>query len=77
MGPRSIGLPAHWDPSATVIGMAGAVSALTLWGWCLRNSWRRRRRWSCSGIRLIGALANSAPALAASATRSASRGRTP
>ena len=38
-----IGLPAHWDPSATVIGMAGAISSLALWGWFLRNSLRRRR----------------------------------
>jgi hypothetical protein len=38
-----IGLPAHWDPSATLIGMAGAASALVLWGCCLRGVLRRRR----------------------------------
>jgi hypothetical protein len=44
-----ISLPAHWDPSATVIGMAGAACSLTLWGWCLRNSWRRRRAGPAAG----------------------------
>ena len=44
-----VSLPAHWDPSATVIGMAGAVSSLALWGWCLRNSLRRRRAGPAAG----------------------------
>jgi hypothetical protein len=44
-----ISLPAHWDPSATVIGMVGAACSLTLWGWCLRNSWRRRRAGPAAG----------------------------
>jgi hypothetical protein len=37
-----ISLPAHWDPSATLVGMAGAISALALWGWCLRGAVRHR-----------------------------------
>jgi hypothetical protein len=44
-----VSLPAHWDPSATVIGMAGAISSLALWGWCLRNSLRRRRAGPAAG----------------------------
>jgi hypothetical protein len=38
-----IRLPAHWDPSATVIGMAGAAGFLGLWVWCLRAVRRARR----------------------------------
>lgn len=30
-----IPLPAHWDPSSTVLGMAGGLTFLVLWGWCL------------------------------------------
>ena len=35
-------LPAHWDASSTVVGMAGAAVFLVLWGTCLYGSLRRR-----------------------------------
>jgi hypothetical protein len=37
-----IPLPAHWDPTATVIGMAGALLAIAIWSWCLFHAVRRR-----------------------------------
>ncbi len=37
-----IPLPAHWDATATVTGMSGAVIAIGLWSWCLFHSVRRR-----------------------------------
>jgi hypothetical protein len=29
--------PGPWEPSATIIGLAGALAFLALWGWCLRS----------------------------------------
>jgi hypothetical protein len=29
--------PGNWDPSATIIGMVGALAFLTFVGWCLRS----------------------------------------
>ena len=37
-----IPLPAHWDATSTVVGMAGAMGFLGLWGVCLYSSTRRR-----------------------------------
>src|ERR1700748_2085649 len=34
-------LPARWDPTATILGMAGALGFLAVWCWCL---FARRRR---------------------------------
>jgi hypothetical protein len=38
-----ISLPASWDPSSTVVGLAGGVAFLGLWGWCLFRALIRRR----------------------------------
>lgn len=38
-----ISLPASWDPSSTVVGLAGGVAFLGLWGWCLSRVLIRRR----------------------------------
>jgi hypothetical protein len=38
-----IPLPAQWDPTAAVLGLAGAVVLLGVWGWCLRAVVRKRR----------------------------------
>jgi hypothetical protein len=38
-----IPLPAQWDPTAAVLGLAGALVLLGVWGWCLRGALRRRR----------------------------------
>jgi hypothetical protein len=37
-----IPLPAHWDPTATFVGMAGALGFVVLWSWLLYGSIRRR-----------------------------------
>jgi hypothetical protein len=37
-----IALPAHWDATATVVGMAGATGFMVLWGVCLYGAVRRR-----------------------------------
>ncbi len=37
-----IPLPGHWDATSTVVGMAGALGFLALWGGCLYASMRRR-----------------------------------
>ena len=37
-----IALPAHWDATSTVVGMAGAAGFMVLWGVCLYGSVRRR-----------------------------------
>ncbi|HSY15724.1 MAG TPA: hypothetical protein VK816_07035 [Jatrophihabitantaceae bacterium] len=37
-----IPLPAQWDASSTVVGMAGALGFMGLWGICLYGSVRRR-----------------------------------
>jgi hypothetical protein len=33
-----IPLPGRWDPTATILGMTGALAFLTVWAWCLRRS---------------------------------------
>jgi hypothetical protein len=33
-------LPARWDPTATILGMTGALGFVAVWFWCLA---RRRR----------------------------------
>jgi hypothetical protein len=38
-----IPLPAHWDPTAAALGVAGAATLLLLWAWCLRGAIRRAR----------------------------------
>lgn len=38
-----IPLPAHWDPSPTVLGMAGGAVFLGMWAWCLARTVRRPR----------------------------------
>ena len=43
-GGHIIPLPAHWDATATVMGMAGGVCAVGLWGFCLYGSVTRRVR---------------------------------
>jgi len=37
-----IPLPAHWDPTSTFVGMAGALGFVVLWSWCLYGAIRRR-----------------------------------
>jgi hypothetical protein len=37
-----IPLPTHWDPTATVVGMAGALGFVVLWSVCLYGAVRRR-----------------------------------
>jgi hypothetical protein len=37
-----IPLPSHWDPTATAVGMAGALGFLVLWSVCLYGAVRRR-----------------------------------
>ncbi len=39
-----IPLPAHWDPTATYVGMTGALGFIGLWLWCLIGSTRRQLR---------------------------------
>jgi hypothetical protein len=39
-----IPLPAHWDPTAAVLGVAGSSILFGLWAWCLRGAVRRTRR---------------------------------
>src|SRR6266571_458096 len=38
-----IPLPAHWDPTAAALGVAGATTLIGLWTWCLRGAIRRAR----------------------------------
>jgi hypothetical protein len=38
-----IPLPAHWDPTAAALGVAGATTLIGLWAWCLRGAIRRAR----------------------------------
>jgi hypothetical protein len=38
-----IPLPGRWDPTATILGMLGAIGFLAAWGWCLRRARRRGR----------------------------------
>jgi hypothetical protein len=38
-----IQLPAHWDPTGSVLGIAGSMTLLAVWGSCLRAALRRRR----------------------------------
>jgi hypothetical protein len=35
-------LPARWDPTATILGMAGSLGFMAVWTWCLRAARRRR-----------------------------------
>jgi len=37
-----IPLPGRWDPTATILGLAGALGFLGVWAWCLRGARRRR-----------------------------------
>ncbi len=37
-----IPLPTHWDPTSTVVGMAGALGFVVLWSFCLYGAVRRR-----------------------------------
>ena len=37
-----IPLPAHWDPTATFVGIVGALGFLGSWFWCLAAAIRRR-----------------------------------
>jgi hypothetical protein len=37
-----IPLPTHWDPTATVVGMTGALGFIVLWAVCLYGAIRRR-----------------------------------
>jgi hypothetical protein len=37
-----IPLPGKWDPTATILGMTGALAFVAIWGWCLARTWRRR-----------------------------------
>ena len=38
-----IPLPAHWDPSGAVLGIAGALVLLGIWAWFVRGAVRRAR----------------------------------
>jgi hypothetical protein len=49
-----IPLPAHWDPTGAVLGLAGALTLFGLWGWCLRAALRRRRGRPVEAARLRG-----------------------
>lgn len=44
-----IPLPAHWDPTGTALGIAGALVLLALWGWFVRAGLRRARMRSLAG----------------------------
>jgi hypothetical protein len=41
-----IPLPGRWDPTATILGMTGALAFIAVWGWCLLAHRRRRRELS-------------------------------
>jgi hypothetical protein len=50
-----IPLPSHWDPTATITGMAGAFGFLVIWGWFLYGAMRRRilarhEQWDVSAL---------------------------
>jgi hypothetical protein len=50
-----IPLPSHWDPTATIAGMAGAFGFLVIWCWFLYSAMRRRilarhEQWDVSAL---------------------------